>query len=266
MNTENRNYTVNTVDGFNPYDFLVKTACGKAEETVLAADGEEKNCLTVDAQLVWFRKKYPEGAVVTECVKRDDGLFEFHAKVFRDAAEKDAYPLGCGSSLRVPSQGNVFSPFETSETMAIGRALRMAGFGAEVNLSMRLCEKEEEEAKAPEEKTEKEVDFEIKTVEEKKGEDVFAKYGVKPYEKTEEPEKEQKKEAEKEREKPQEKPCEDAGEYVIKPEDVQQAKSIRKFAGRTLSQIGKSDVKNILDFCGEIISEDLRSAAVKFAG
>lgn len=86
---------------------------------------------TVDAKIEAFREQHPAGAIAShvEKVLDADGLivaFEGHASVWFDRANSEGMPDSTGNSFR-DNLPDDYPPYETSESVAVGRALRFLG-------------------------------------------------------------------------------------------------------------------------------------------
>ena len=116
---------------FNPYDYLLQMTTAD-DKPFLTDDGGVRVYLPVDAQILWFRTVYPQGSIMTEEISRDDGYVEFKASVYTDNMP-DKLPLAVAHFERLRDDG-IYSSLESAESLAIGRALRNAGFGTQIEL------------------------------------------------------------------------------------------------------------------------------------
>lgn len=84
----------------------------------------------VNQRLQQFWEKYPSGRVETE-VGYNDGVLIVMARLYRD--EKTDKPVATGHSFLEGLSGEKVG--EYTETVAVGRALAMAGFGVEKSIA-----------------------------------------------------------------------------------------------------------------------------------
>lgn len=317
-------YRVNKVEGFNPYDYLVPMRDEITGEVITSElTGKPKMYLPAAAKKAWFRMVYPHGTIIVLDVPRDDGQYEFAARIFKDA--EAVQPLGTGYALRTKAVNEKYRPFESAQTLAVSAALENAGFGSEVSLYLQMQEAvEESEAPAPKPlpsdvltdvpEVPNPVSFEVKEAEEPGSDDeeamkIFESLGVKaekPKKKASkkkkadvEPEKEEAKPVSEEPATPAEEPApaeaatseeepepviaeppaeepeapaepeeadvpEDASAYVVLASDVKGVHALDMFIGQTLADLGKENIKFVLELAGEKISDSFRKAAEVF--
>lgn len=109
---------------FNPCDFF---------ET----DGNN-SYLPTDWKKAWFRSEHPDGCIETERLPDDGPNKVFLSRVWFDANKLEARPNGVGTASRpsvsfIPDteqSPELLHATELAETIAIGRALTNAGYGA----------------------------------------------------------------------------------------------------------------------------------------
>ena len=236
-------YTVNRVDGFDPYEYLVPMRDEITGEVITSESGQMLLYLPVSAKKVWFKKVFPEGCVISQRLPRDDGQYEFIAKVYRsrDDALSDA-PIGVGFALRMPAASGKYRPFESAQTLAEARALENAGFGSEVSLCLLM-----QEAKLLTEAAEKQPapSAEQKAPEARQTPSLT----VQPAEEAAPAKAEEQKAA---------------SDYVITEADAMGQPELDPFIGKSLAQLGKDDITAVLSLAEGKISEQLRKAAENY--
>lgn len=231
-------YSVNVVDGFNPYDYLVAMRDEITGDVIVSeATGKPWMYLPTAAKKVWFSKLYPDGVIDVKSVERDDGQYQFCAKVYKNPEAFAAGEiLAAGNALRTKAVNEKYRPFETAQTLAISEALENAGFGSEVKLYLLMQEACDEKAapaspagKSPaEEEPVKAVpnpaSFTVKEAEEGTADEealnIFTSLGVKAEEEKPKAKKKAKK-AKEEKPQPSEEPAaeEDVSEDAPEPEE-----------------------------------------------
>lgn len=114
------------VEGFNPEDYV-------SEYT--NARGEKLSRLPFNAQLMWFRLRYPDGKISVE-TRPGNNVIIAKARVYADRKDPvDAF-IAEGESSRGPSPDMPsVNPRNWAQTAAIATALRYAGFGLEYDLA-----------------------------------------------------------------------------------------------------------------------------------
>ena len=195
-------YTINQVNGFDPYNYLVPMRDEITGEPITNESGQPRLYLPYKAKKRWFKLKYPDGRILPKEIERDDGQYEFVCYLFANKSDMveaikicpdnpEAGSLGKGYALRTPSRNEKYSPYETAMTLAKSAALEDADFGSEVSLWLQMQEEEEltgTPAKAPEPKLEPapaapKPSFEVKTAEtataDEEALNLFADMGVK---------------------------------------------------------------------------------------
>lgn len=97
--------------------------------------GEKMSRLPFNAQLMWFRLKFPEGKISVE-TRPGKNVIIAKARVYADRRDPvDAF-IAEGESSRGPSPDMPsVNPRNWAQTAAIATALRYAGFGLECDLS-----------------------------------------------------------------------------------------------------------------------------------
>jgi len=126
-----KSYTLNKVDGFNPYDELTEMYDSLGQPIISPLTEQQRLHLRVDAKKTWFRKVYPEGATTLEIVSDDDVSVVVKACVYK-TTDTDQFPLGCGFSSQDKVGNRTYPPLESAATIALGNALEDAGFGCEI--------------------------------------------------------------------------------------------------------------------------------------
>lgn len=210
-----KKYSINVVEGFNPYNYLVPMRDEITGEVITTEKGAPKRYLPASAKKVWFKLACPNGCVLTTEIVRDDGQYEFVARVYADKADTalasleapNAGAMGVGYALRTPAKNEKYRPFESAQTLAEARALEDAGFGSEVSLHLLMEEAESGEWDMPEKEPEPELpsapvkpSFEVKTadtaVSDEEALSLFEELGVKGAKKKAASKKKSKKKAE----------------------------------------------------------------------
>jgi len=95
-------------------------------------DIKGKSYVMVNERIGFFRKLYPDGQIVTEMIKNDNGVCIFKAMVCVDgevAATGHAYEKEGSTFI------NKTSYIENCETSAIGRALGIFGIGIDTSVA-----------------------------------------------------------------------------------------------------------------------------------
>lgn len=80
---------------------------------------------TVESRIERYWAIYPEGSIVTDLIKSDEGRFIVKASIYRGS---DLLATGYAEEVIGSSPVNKTSALENCETSAIGRALANAGF------------------------------------------------------------------------------------------------------------------------------------------
>lgn len=274
-------YTVNRVEGFDPYAYLIPMKDEVTGEVIKGQSGQVLLYLPAAAKKVWFRKAFPEGCVLSRRLPRDDGQFEFVAKVYRCADDvASGVPIGEGAALRAPAQGEKYRPFESAQTLAEARALESAGFGSEVSLYLLMQEAEQSKAAQKEvaassgQKQEaglRQPVLTVKTAQEAAQDDealhIFEQLGVKGAGKSKKSRKT--KSAEKEAVPPKKgkspKKTPDPADYIITAADAMGCGELDPFIGKSLAQLGKEGIAAVLSLAEGQISPQLKLAAEEMA-
>jgi len=133
----NNSYTLNKVEGFNPFDY-VKESFDCYGDPVIGANGEQKKYLPTAAKIFWFRLLYPNGRFrITRIENGNPYVAIFNAEVFAD--KDDEHPISTWEYGVVASKddaGSFTSSIQAAETVALGKALSRAGFGCEVEMML----------------------------------------------------------------------------------------------------------------------------------
>ena len=108
----------------------------KANQTIKTTPIHGKNYAEVNQRIKAFRMVYPEGFIITDMVKNENGVCIFKASVgYNDGTNN--YIVGTGTAYEVEGNSNInkTSYIENAETSAVGRALGMAGFGIDTSVA-----------------------------------------------------------------------------------------------------------------------------------
>jgi hypothetical protein len=91
----------------------------------------------VSERLQLFRSEYPNGRIVTDMLKFENGVAVVKASVFREA--DDAEPAATGHAFEIEGDGyvNQTSVLENCETSSIGRALANLGYSITKGIASR---------------------------------------------------------------------------------------------------------------------------------
>ena len=149
---EKKNYSLNKVDGFNPYEHIEK-ALDRNGEPIKKKDGTELKYLSTAAKVTWFRMVHPDGIIKTGIVpvEADMGygaIVRAKALVKFGETEVDWY-----HQETVYDIADFDKAVSRAQTIALGKALSKAGFGCEVELALDIgsegenLEEEEKPAK-----------------------------------------------------------------------------------------------------------------------
>lgn len=105
----------------------------KANETIKTTDIKGKEYAEVNQRIKAFRMIYPNGAILTDLIKLEDGMCVFKAEIRNE--EGDLISTGTAYEKENSTFINKTSYIENCETSAVGRALGMAGFGIDASLA-----------------------------------------------------------------------------------------------------------------------------------
>lgn len=108
----------------------IKKANDEARVTLIKVGNKTNGYVEVNERIKAFRKVYPEGFILTDMVKNEDGLCIFRTEVGYYVGELKIV-LGTGTAYEREDSTfiNKTSFIENCETSSVGRALGMAGFG-----------------------------------------------------------------------------------------------------------------------------------------
>lgn len=114
---------INTVDGFNPADFV---------RTTVGEEGENDLYLDVKYRLLWFRLHHPNGKIDPELIRVDEKNAIVCCRIYADKADPADQFIGKAYSQRFSTEDRFGNRFlEIAETVAKGRALADAGYGTQ---------------------------------------------------------------------------------------------------------------------------------------
>ena len=97
-------------------------------------DIKGKSYVMVHERIKEFRKKYPNGSILTEMLSNNDGVCVFKAMVYLGGKE-GCVAVGHAYEKEASSFINKTSYIENAETSAIGRALGVLGIGIDTSLA-----------------------------------------------------------------------------------------------------------------------------------
>lgn len=128
-----KRYTLHVVPNYNPYDHFspLKDVNG---EPMSNSDGEELLYLSTNELLIWFKKEYPNGVIITKRHERDDGMIEFESRIYSEPFHSvEAEPSKClGNGHYERRRGSdYYTPYSTAETLSKRKALNSIGYGLE---------------------------------------------------------------------------------------------------------------------------------------
>jgi hypothetical protein len=105
----------------------------KANETIRTTDIKGKDYAEVNQRIKAFRMVFPNGQIITEILKLENGIVTMKASVFDD----EGNVLGTGHAQEKESSSfiNKTSFIENCETSAVGRALGLCGFGIDTSVA-----------------------------------------------------------------------------------------------------------------------------------
>lgn len=108
----------------------------KANESIVTTDIKGKEYAEVNQRIKAFRMVYPEGTILTDMIKDENGVCVFKATV-GTIVNGDLIMLGTGTAYEKENSSfiNKTSYIENCETSAVGRALGMAGFGIDTSVA-----------------------------------------------------------------------------------------------------------------------------------
>ena len=104
-----------------------------ANETIKTMDIKGKEYAEVNQRIKAFRMVYPEGKIITQLLKDENGVCTFKASIYSDATTILA--TGHAQEKEDSTFINKTSYIENCETSAVGRALGMCGFGIDVSVA-----------------------------------------------------------------------------------------------------------------------------------
>lgn len=114
---------INSVDGFNPADFVRPST---------NEDGSSDVYLDAKYRILWFRLHHPQGKLDPEIIHLDDHSACVCCRVYADRSDPPEQYIGKAYSHRFLSQDAFGDRFlEVAETIAKSRALADAGYGTQ---------------------------------------------------------------------------------------------------------------------------------------
>lgn len=127
-------YAINKVAGFNPFDYI-ETAKDRRGNAIVKPDGKPLQYMTTAAKVLWFRKVYPKGILMTEQLETPEKEFgqivSFRALVLTDNDTLLAEWTHQETCWDIAELDNIVARVQT---IALGKALSKAGFGCEVEM------------------------------------------------------------------------------------------------------------------------------------
>ena len=131
-----KEYSLNKVEGFNPYDHI-EVAKDRRGQEIIKADGKPLEYISTAAKILWFRKVYPKGILITEQIDTPEQEFgqvvSFRASVLADNDTLLAEWTHQETVWDIAETDNIVSKVQT---IALGKALSKAGFGCEIELAL----------------------------------------------------------------------------------------------------------------------------------
>ena len=114
------------------YDELVK-----ANKTIKTTNIKGKEYAEVNQRIKVFRMLYPNGSIITDIVKLEDGMVVMRAQIVDNVAESGAAVVLATGTAYERERGaiNSTSFIENCETSAVGRALGMLGIGIDTSVA-----------------------------------------------------------------------------------------------------------------------------------
>ena len=91
-----------------------------------------KSYVMVNERIVYFRKIYPEGSIITELLSSTNGVHTFKAMAINNG---NVLATGHASEIEGSSNVNKTSALENAETSAVGRALGILGIGIDTSIA-----------------------------------------------------------------------------------------------------------------------------------
>ena len=131
-------YTLNYVRGFDPEKYI-EDALDRLGIPIMLEDGETPlRYMSTEGKKLWFRMVYPNGAIITTREERINPLcIAYRADIYLD--KEDAMPVASWehqeTTASTESADNLVSKIQT---IAVGKALSAAGFGAEIEALLHL--------------------------------------------------------------------------------------------------------------------------------
>lgn len=93
-----------------------------------------KEYAPVNQRILEFRKKYPQGSILTEMISNENGVCVFKAMVYLGGKE-GCVASGHAFEKESSSYINRTSYIENCETSAVGRALGVLGIGIDTSVA-----------------------------------------------------------------------------------------------------------------------------------
>lgn len=125
-----REYSLNKVEGFNPYDYLV----GETAE-----DGRVIKSLPTSAKTFWFKMVYPKGRIMLIPFRPEKSfegtkIYGFEVRIFKDTGE--TLLANWHETLTIKEKQHCDNQINALSEKALDRALTIAGFGCEIEANL----------------------------------------------------------------------------------------------------------------------------------
>ena len=112
---------------------MTYTELEKANKTIKTTNIKGKEYAEVNQRIKAFRMLYPEGQIITELLRDENGECTFKASIY--GGECDLLATGHAKENEDSSYINRQSYIENCETSAVGRALGMLGIGIDTSVA-----------------------------------------------------------------------------------------------------------------------------------
>jgi hypothetical protein len=145
MAKENK-YTLNKVEGFNPYEHIEEALDAQGNVIISQKTGKSLKYISTKAKTLWFRLKYPEGSIITypgETIETPEGYPIKYVAEIKIPANSE--PLAILEHQIIAADINdIDTAISKCQTIATGKALSKAGFGCEIELMLDMIVEGEE--------------------------------------------------------------------------------------------------------------------------